>query len=631
MTLPVVIKMHEEETPVSRANRLSSANGFASFRRFLEMTSIRLPGLSAGNEECIAKLAKWSGVDPVLLAKYASRTLSRQGTWRIGEATFGKESRRGSRFRYCPLCVVEDVDADNGRQVSRPYVRPAWMCRAVLTCSDHRRPIVEFPFAGRQENDFCQFVASNLDRIRAQASEPCGDISTEMDDYIATRIRGVSAEPYLDRFEAFVAIDLCDHLGRFFKTHALGGPFVPDEIRGASPREIGFHLARKGEQAIRDAVASVVLKKRPNGTEKFLFGTLGRWLRSNAARKEFTELVELFQDIAECNQPYGPGEVCFVPVRRRRLHSVITAEAEYGLYHKRVIELLKEANLIEDATIARGRIFFDAEKAQPILLAATLTLTSQEARAELGVTEFVLVQLLNSGLIPRVEGRTDSRVYSRIRRVDVRELQQNVFQHVTVQESGDDTLSLATVCRVTVRDTSEILRTVINGGLRKVTIAPHQDRRIDNLRFDRLETFEYFLQPAQTIGDVEGSKVLKQRDAAEYLSVKATTVPYLMKLGLLDTIEVANPVNRRKQLVVTRASLDNFKREYVAVFEIALQYDTHTNVILEAFRVAGIEPIYDKCGSSVSRFFRRRDIDDVFLTLPKRRKRIRKRAAPRPA
>lgn len=56
MTLPVLIDMHEDETPESRANRLSSANGFSSFDRFLAMMAINRRGLSAGSEECITRL-----------------------------------------------------------------------------------------------------------------------------------------------------------------------------------------------------------------------------------------------------------------------------------------------------------------------------------------------------------------------------------------------------------------------------------------------------------------------------------------------------------------------------------------------------------------------------------------------
>ncbi|MGO7611192.1 TniQ family protein [Rhizobium ruizarguesonis] len=629
MALPVVIEMHEEETPVSRANRLSAANGFSSFRRFLEMTSISLSGLSTGNEECIAKLAWWSGADHVTLARYASRTESRKGTWRIGDAAFGKESRPGSRFRYCPQCVVDDLETAKGRPVSRPYVRPSWECRAVLNCTAHRRPILEFPFVSRKTRDFCQFVASNLERIRGQSSEPCGDISMEMDDYIASRIRGSSAEPYLDRFEAFIANDLCDHLGRFLKSHALGFPFVPDELRAASAREIGFHVARKGESEIRNVIESVIHRTQPNGTARFSFGVLGRWLRSNTNREEYLELVELFQDVAERNLPYGPGDVCLVPVRRRYLHSVHSAAQEYGLFEERIVELLRTAGLI--GKLSKGHsIYFDAAQAHPVLLAATQTLTSQEARRELGVSQGVIVKLLDSGLLPRVEERTSIRGYSRIRVQDLREFQQRIFKSVVVADTSGDMLSIADVCRVTLLETPDVLSALIDGCLQNVSAPSDHEYRIDRLLFNREEVVRHFLNPRRVLGEIDGSKILKQRDAATYLKVKTATVPYLMALGLLESQVVANPVIRRKQAVVSVTALDAFMEEFIPVSEVAAQYETHTNVALEALQKQGIVPIYDDCGTQVSRFIRRSELAEVSLDILKRPKRNRRRSA-RPA
>lgn len=218
-------------------------------------------------------------------------------------------------------------------------------------------------------NDFCKFVSTNLDRIRVQASESSEDCSVEMDAYVESRILGTSTEFYLDRFEAYVAIDLCAHLGEFLKSHRVGSPFVADELRHGPARNIGFHVARMGEEAIQSVVASVIFRKRPKGTAKFLFGSLGRWLRANANREEFSELIELLQDVAERNLPFGPGEMCFVPVRQRHLHSVHSAGLEYGLFEKRIVELLHEAGLIEKASKKRGSIFFDAGKAHQVLLA----------------------------------------------------------------------------------------------------------------------------------------------------------------------------------------------------------------------------------------------------------------------
>lgn len=175
-------------------------------------------------------------------------------------------------------------------------------------------------------------------------------------------------------------------------------------------------------------------------------------------------------------------------------------------------------------------------------------------------------------------------------------------------------------------EAKEVLSAFMDGGLKKVSACPDHGHRVENLRFDRDEVFQYFLKPRQVLGEVGGLEVLKQRDAAKYLKVKTATIPYLMALGLLDSHAVANPVIRRKQSVVSVAALDAFMGKYISVSQIAAQYETHTNVVLDALRRVAVFPIYDDCGVGVSRFLRRRELECVSLDIPKRPKRNRRRS-----
>ncbi|MGO8090500.1 3'-5' exonuclease [Rhizobium leguminosarum] len=262
--------------------------------------------------------------------------------------------------------------------------------------------------------------------------------------------------------------------------------------------------------------------------------------------------------------------------------------------------------------------------------AATQTLTSQEARRELGVSQGVIVKLLESGLLPRVEERTSIRGYSRIRVQDLREFQRRIFKSVVVGETSGDMLTTAKVCRATLLETPDVLSALIDGSLEKVSAPFDHEYRIDRLLFNREEVVRHFLNPRRTLGGMDGSKILKQRDAATYLKVKTATVPYLMTVGLLESQVVANPVIRRKQSGISVTALDAFMEKFIPVSEVAAQYETHTNVALEALRKQGIGPIYDDCGTQVSRFVRRSELAEVSLDIPKRPKRNRRRSA-RPA
>ncbi|WP_168343850.1 TniQ family protein [Rhizobium laguerreae] len=607
MPLPVTVVHHIDETPESLCDRLSVANGFSSKRVFLSMTGIKSAALAKAELNAIHRLANWSGENIVDLARNRITTRCRRLDWQLGNAVFNKQARCGRRFRYCPHCIVDDMETGAGRPVSRPYVRAAWLSRAIINCVRHARPIVEIHVASKTDDSFCQFVATNSAKIRQEAERSVPTEFLAVDAYAQDRVLGALRQPYLDRFEAHVAIDLCVYLGKFVKRHRQALALVPENLRKAPSREIGFHYARQGESAIRAIVVEIIRKVRPSGQHKFFFGALGRWLRSNSKQAEFAELLELFQDIAERNLPFAAGEMCFIPVRRRYLHSVVSAGIEYGLHEERIVQLLNEAGLLEDQHLSHGRIHFDAEHAQEILVAASKTLTSRQAREELGVTEGVMTGLLERGLLARVESRNETRIYSRIRREDLDKLRSEIFAHVIVGDSKQALIPIKRVCQNAGCEIGDVLAAVIRGHLRNVFVAPNDELTISSLRFDRDEALAHLSKERPTLSALAGLAVMNQRDASAYLRAKPTTVPYLINLGLLDTVTINNPVNSRRQLAVTVESMDLFQKDHILVSEVAGLHETHPNTILDLLAKIGVRPIYDNCGN-VSRYFLRSEV-----------------------
>ncbi len=607
MPLPVTVVHHSDETPESLCDRLSVANGFSSKRIFLTMTGIKAPALAKADPGAIRKLANWSGENTTDLERNRIVTRPRRLDWQLGNAVFNKQARCGRRFRYCPKCIVDDIETGRGRPVSRPYVRAAWLSRAITNCVRHARPIVEIPLAGKTDDSFCRFVATNSAKIRQDAESSVPTEFLGVDAYAQDRVLGALKEPYLDRFEAHVAIDLCTYLGKFLKRHRPAFSLIQTDLRTAPAREIGFHYARQGALAIRDIVAAVIKKILPNGVQKFFFGALGRWLRSNSQHAEFAELVELFQDIAERNLPFGIGDMCFVPVRNRYLHSVVSAGIEYGLHEERIVQLMLEAGLIEDTKLPHGRIHFDAGKAHHILTEASKTLTSRDVRNELGISERAMTEIFQRGLLPRVEPRTETRIYSRIRREDLESLRRSLFANVTVGEVDNSYISIRRVCQRSACEIGDVIAALVGGHLRKVFIAPGDGPHISSLRFDPDEANAHLTKARPTLSALAGLTVMTQREASAYLRAKPKTVPYLITLGLLDTVEINNPMNGRLQLAVTVESMDRFQKDHILVSEVAALHETHPITILDLFSKIGVRPIYDNCGN-VSRYFPRSEV-----------------------
>ncbi|QRM44594.1 TniQ family protein [Rhizobium sp. BG4] len=610
MPLPVTVVHHIDETPKSLCDRLSVANGFSSNRMFSTMTGIKTPELAKANPVAISKLARWSGENAADLARNRVTTRRRRMDWQLGFAVFNKQARCGRRFRYCPNCIVDDIATGDGRPVSRPYVRAVWLSRAITNCIRHRRPIVEVTLARKTDDSFCRYVATNAGKIQQEAACSVPTQFLAVDAYAQDRMMGVLTEPYLDRFETHVVVDLCVYLGKFLKRHRPALALIPQDLRTAPPREIGFHYAKNGEQAIREIVVAIIRKIRPSGQHKFFFGALGRWLRSNSEQAEFAELVALFQDIAERNLPFASGDMCFIPVSRRYVHSVVSAGIEYGLHEQRVVQLLHQAGLVEDLKLSNGRIHFDVEHAHEILVAASKTLTSRQAREELGVTEVVMTGLLERGLLARVELRNETRNYSRIRREDLDRFRSVLFAHVVVSDSNQAVIPIKRVCQNAGCEIVDVIAAVIGGHLRNVFIAPNDELTISSLRFDRDEALAYLSKVRPTLSVLAGLAVMNQRDASAYLRVKPMTVPYLINLGLLDTVEITNPFNGRLQSAVTVESMDRFQMDHILVSEVAALHETHTNTILDLLAKIGVRPIYENCGN-VSRYFLRSEVLDA--------------------
>jgi TniQ len=619
MPLPVPVIFHSDETPESYADRLSAANSFPTNRTFFTMTAIDHKALVRGDATPLAKLASWSGEDVAKLATFGATTKSRKLNWTLGCATFSKEARRGNRFRYCPNCVVDDWATGSGRPVSRPYVRAVWTTRSVKNCTRHARPLIEAPFTSNTESSFCRFATANRAIIETQSGEPASVLHMSLDAYIEKRISGFLSEPYLDQFDACIAIDFCTHLGRFLKRHRPALSLLPQDLRSATSREIGLHIARQGEAKIRSTATWIIERRRPKGQEKFLFGSLGRWLRSNSGDPDFAQIIELFQDVAERNLPYAPGEMCFIPVRRRYLHSVTSAGVEYGLFEARIVELLKDAGLIGDASLSPARIYFDADKAHAILDAARRTITSEQARTALGVTAELMSRILAAGFVPRVEMRRERRNYSRIRLEDLEEFQRRIFANVAVGDVEKDWVTIDYLCQKAACEKADILASILDGRLARIGAPASHGFKLDALRFELSAALQHFSSSRKTVSEIAKVEAMSQQEASAYMHVKPTTIPYLIERGLLDTETINNPVNKRLQTVVTVASMDAFMAEHVAVSQVAATYETHPNVILDIFEKMDINPIYDNCGN-VSRFFRRSEIVDATIVLPRARR-----------
>ncbi len=564
MAFPASVAVPAFECIESLASRVALANGYPSLRLFYVTSGLSRRKLAEGDTSEVSKLAMLVGGDDGMLARNTVfRVQLNHGIWQLGHACFDRQSTRGKRLRFCINCVANNVAAGAGLPAARTFVRASWISRSVRNCTEHERPLFEMAVKHTRDDDFARFIQDNMALISEHAAVPHKPVPIDVDRYVEDRIKGVLREPFLDRFEAYVAIELCYYLGQLIKRHHHTLRQLPASLRNAHAREVGFAVARNGEAAIRDIVAAIIHRDRADSTFQAVFGALCRWLREKCHKPAYSELVELFQDIAERNLPVGPEDVCVVKVRRRYLHTVHSASIEYDLHDNRVLELMRSNGLLGNVDYPRLSIWFDADRAHEILTDAAETLTSKEVQNILRVGERGLNGILESGLLPRVEERAETRNYSRIRKKDLLAFQEAVFAAAKYRRPSPSMMSIQAACQRVGAKLHEVLRVIMSGEIENVALVDGHRCRIDELRLDVEEVADTFEKVRAVGADPNEADLLTLKRTQQLLGVNPPTVPHLVRLGALDTVGVEHPRTKARKFYIHRASVETFIRDHL--------------------------------------------------------------------
>lgn len=619
MTLPVPMKMAGDATPLSFASAVAFSNGFSSLEQLLNAAGISPGGLAHGEPEATRRLAFWSGEDSQTISRYAIKPATIEKPWTLGEARFSKESRRGATYRFCPRCVLDDVSNGTDKRAFRTHVRAAWMTRAVQNCTIHSIPLIDFPLPPKSCEDFTRVMMNQLEEVKSGAHQANTVLTCDLDRHIEDCIRGTARDCYLARFETYVAADLCDYLGQFIKRHWSKAPSVPRILLDGSEREIGFWVANQGDAVIRSVVSAIITNARRFSSKGFQFGTLGLWLRRNLANPAHTELAELFHDITVRNVPVGPSDVCFLPVQRRRVHSVKTAAKEYGLFPKRVFRLVLDAGLIGPSERPYHEIYFSAALAHDVLSAATETLTSREAREQLGLPEAVFTKLLDQGVIPRVESNNEGRVYSRILRKDFGEFKQAVFAN-TAGVIPVDYQPIGAACRRVGCSQAALLSQIVSGSIKNIAAEPGHNFKISKIWVDVAEMKATVSKERDTSDQTSGRKIaqfLTKRETARHLRTIDISISALIEQGFLITSVENNRTCVRRQVYIRRDSVLAFAAAHISIADLAANSSTHPIIVRRVLEQMGVKPINESAGR-VTRFFRKSEVAHLTFVKPVR-------------
>ena len=293
------------------------------------------------------------------------------------------------------------------------------------TCAVHECPITEVDAGVTEASDFSSFVVGNLAVLKKACEMPSNAAGAILARYVAARINGDRSNPFLDSLESTVAFELCDRLGQVVRRH---NAVHRDILKANNDVSLGFSIASQGPEAIEDFVKSTVAStETPNRSYRTFFGSLRSWLTLHRDEPKFREVAELFQSIAERWFPLGIDDVFILPTKERKIHSVTTASAQWGLTEGIVRTTLEDAGVIEKSDLPHNNVVFDAASADTIFGKQQTGMSIRDIQREWRLPQPQIRGLVLSGFLPKVDGsggRAGSRIV--VSRVVFEDLKQKI-------------------------------------------------------------------------------------------------------------------------------------------------------------------------------------------------------------
>lgn len=611
MKLPVNTIFHPEtETPLSLASRLAAAMGYACVADLLGETTVR--AVARGDDDALKMLSSWSDVPVQQLKRFAVPATENAGEWQLGDAVFRKEMRVAGRFRFCPRCLVDDVECGGGRPQSRPYERAYWITRAVLACTRHGELLVEAA-EDAPVSDVARFVIDGW-HLKSEPSSPGDAAELEVDKYIERRIGGNRTQSFIDRQEVHVLLILFNSLGLLLHKHLPSVSIGGLEASSIGPRAAGFFIASGGLDDIEDIVKEAIERHRPDARSiTAFFGPLVRYLRRNSASPAYGEIISVFQEFVERYAPVGPGDRFIFPVQQRRIHSIRSAANEYGLNQGRVKKLLADRRLVERSSCSDRRVYFSLEDGQRPLGDAANSLTCVEVATVLGTHDGRIRDLIERGLLVAAErGVKGDRPYYRVALSDLNEFRTGLFEHAVSRKEGLFPLTVA--CARKSLTQSDIVEMILGGKLR------HISRSDDTLTLGSL-LVDLDELPVSTDGnhgqDDNGNEAvyLNFDEVKTALATTDATVSALVKHRVLPVEVRTNPRTRRAQPFVHRDSIGTFLSNHKSLHKIASGWRRNIAYMRDELERNGMEPIFETSGK-IARYYRTEDLARAGLLPP---------------
>ncbi len=600
--IPSPLRLHHplqpREAATGFASRLAAVNG-RHLTELLRHRNLAPWDVDRGDPDAIRFVAAIGSVDPDQLLHQTIRPAGADRRWEVAGESFGPNGINRTFFRYCPHCVLDDIRDVYGPEAARPWLRIEWTLNHYRACHIHHAFLIAAEPTRRRfaPFDFNETVAALRPQLEdiAASTEPYR--ASPYHEWIVGRLEGrTDPTNWLDRLSLHAGAAWCENLG----ISALHPPKIPpgklSRLDRAIAADEGFRIASAGEDAIRMVFHRLTnAEKRsrgilgPRDTYGYAFGLLQKTMDDAA----FEPLRNLVRDYAMHALPWKIGtDMLGVTIEEHAVVSVTTAAQAAGADRKTIRKIFKRKGIATEdiesgyrnhrVTVPSGEIETTLRKLKGALsLPATLEL--------LGIDRSLLEALVEVSLLPDASGAApEFQSHRRFAREDINAMLARLFEGAAdVETPAERQVPMMRARHLALASHVEILRFILDGKLTwKGRLAGRSDLGALLLDADECIQLVRALAPP-----MENFLFADLEEAITGLN--KNSVPFLVKLKKLDEDEEFSPRARRLVPVITRASVEEFRRQYVTAGELCQAHGLHHKQVRSILDRVGIEEEFD--------------------------------------
>jgi hypothetical protein len=607
--------LQHREPAAGFAARLATLNG-RPMGQLLRDVYIHPYTIDRGKEADVRKLAILGNADADDLLRYTPRPASRDRFHVVAGQTLGHGGVNRTYFRFCPHCVLEDIEKFDGPIVARPWLRLEWTIAHFRSCDRHGTLLTATtPIRRRFEPfNFSETMGALLPEMESTAEGALAHPApSPFQAWLLSRFDG-KPDPtnWINSAPLYAAAEFCEALG----VSVLHPPKVKietlSEAQWATAADEGFRIASGGEASLRECLAKLNDAQShtrgvwgPRDTYGYAYGLLQRTLK-DPAYDIFRDVVRQF---AIETMPIAAGtDVLGQTLEKQLVHTVRTAARASGAHDRTIRRIFERNGLGKDAQgseLRNHRVTVSADEIERMLEQLKTAMSTPQVIKATGIPRMHLNALIAGRYLPTVTGSEDQPdAKHRFAQSDVQAMLARLFKEaVEVESPAPRQMSIMNARHAASTSLGNLFEMIFEGHL----------------------TWKGYLKGRQDYGALlldadEVTRLVRSGPNMVHFSrtEAIAAIPGFNRFALdaflatrhLKTAMEFNPDARRMVEVITKDSIQKFTAQYVTLGELCQTSGLHLKQVKLLLKGIAIDPAFEPDHAKVW-IYDRRAVDRV--------------------